>query len=113
MACEVIPSAEKFGLTCEQARIMLHRQHGQCAICRKRFRPGRPAVVDHHHETGLVRGLLCSACNYTLGQLHEDRGWLRRAASYLVAPPAPLHLEQRVYTPGSPGAAGLVNEEDL
>lgn len=108
-----IPSATKFGLTEAEAEVMLQRQDRRCSICQKPFRPGRPPVIDHHHETGLVRGLLCSACNYTLGQLHEDRAWLRRAAEYLMAPPAPVHLGRRVYTPGSPGAAGLVQEEDL
>lgn len=40
-------------------------------------------VVDHDHETGKVRGLVCHNCNRALGLLHDDVDNFRRAISYL------------------------------
>jgi hypothetical protein len=40
-------------------------------------------VVDHSHETGAVRGLLCHNCNRALGLIHDDAAVLRRAAEYI------------------------------
>lgn len=41
-----------------------NRQNGMCAVCREA--PGQ--VLDHDHDTGLVRGLLCKSCNRREGQ---------------------------------------------
>lgn len=41
-----------------------NRQGGLCAVCRER--PGQ--VIDHDHDTGLARGLLCRSCNVQEGQ---------------------------------------------
>jgi hypothetical protein len=40
-------------------------------------------VVDHDHETGEVRGLLCNRCNTGLGFFADNRGYMRRALTYL------------------------------
>lgn len=63
---------------------------GCCPLCLAPYsdRPARRAAIDHDHATGLVRGAPCSACNYRLGQLHDDLDWLRRAVQYLTDPPA-------------------------
>lgn len=54
-----------FGITIEEYDRMLSEQDGLCAICRK---PpiNRRLAVDHDHDTGLVRGLLCPPCNRAL-----------------------------------------------
>jgi hypothetical protein len=106
-----VTNAAKFGLTEGEAARLMALQQDACAVCRKKFRPGRPPVVDHHHVTGRVRGLLCSPCNRQLGYLHEDVGWLTRAADYVTYPPAGRYLDRPVYTPGSAGAAGLTPKE--
>jgi len=51
---------------------------GQCPICRK---PDRKLRCDHNHETGKIRGWLCTTCNSFLGPTGHDR--VRRAAEYL------------------------------
>lgn len=51
-------------------------QGGKCKICDKLH-------VDHNHETGQVRGLLCSSCNTSLGLIQEDRVVIMRMLKYL------------------------------
>jgi len=73
----------------QQYRALLIKQKGKCAICRKDFGHisclGLKAklAVDHDHETGRVRGLLCGKCNRGLGWFGDDPKLLRRAADYL------------------------------
>lgn len=75
----------KFGITRIEYDAWLKRQHFKCAICRTHMNLlSRSLAVDHDHETGTVRGLLCSACNTALGLIKEDPVWLRAAAKYLL-----------------------------
>jgi hypothetical protein len=74
----------KYGLTPEQYDQMLESQGGGCAICGKP--PGDTALhVDHCHETGRVRGLLCFSCNAGLGQFKHDPDLLYSAMTYAGA----------------------------
>ena len=78
----------KFGITPEQYDAMLKEQGGVCAICREpetgRNRAGAVSLaVDHDHETGLVRGLLCNTCNRGIGLLKDRPDILRSALQYL------------------------------
>src|SRR2546423_5792224 len=57
----------KFGLTLEEYDEMLAAQEGGCAICGEAPEEGKILHIDHDHETGLVRGLLCQRCNHGLG----------------------------------------------
>lgn len=65
---------------------MLARQDGRCAICRTTFPGGRWGHfhVDHEHETGAVRGLLCTVCNIGLGYFDDSADRLAQAAAYLT-----------------------------
>ena len=58
---------------------MLKDQCYICPICQDK----RAEHVDHDHETGRVRGILCFACNAALGQMRDRPDALRRAADYL------------------------------
>lgn len=80
-----------YGITIDQYDTMLAAQGGGCAICDRKDsgipqRAGRRDCafhVDHCHETGEVRGLLCRACNSALGNLMDSPDLCRRAARYL------------------------------
>ena len=75
----------QFGISVEQYDAILAAQGGGCAICGSADadRRGHRLHIDHCHTTGVVRGILCAACNTTLGKFGDDAGRLRRAADYL------------------------------
>jgi len=67
---------------------MLEKQGGVCAVCKRpetaRNQYGiKRLAVDHDHETGKVRGLLCSKCNTGLGALDDNTGRLQACINYL------------------------------
>ncbi|MBM3661163.1 MAG: hypothetical protein FJW95_16895 [Actinobacteria bacterium] len=64
---------------------MLEAQGGGCAICGRPEPEGGSLHVDHDHETGAVRGLLCFRCNGALGNLDENVERLADAIAYLDA----------------------------
>jgi hypothetical protein len=74
-----------YGITHADYERMLVEQGGCCAIC------GTPAPVgikkyfsvDHDHETGRVRQLLCDLCNNGLGRFKDDIDLLKKAVAYL------------------------------
>lgn len=75
---------------------MFDLQHGKCAICGT-DKPGkreRRFHVDHDHDSGTVRGLLCSPCNLGIGQLQHSRDILWAAIEYLDKPLAVAGTER-------------------
>jgi len=65
---------------------MYAEQRGSCAICGKgEAENGKALAVDHDHESGVVRGLLCDHCNLALGRFQDSPEILRRALDYLGA----------------------------
>jgi hypothetical protein len=64
---------------------LLALQHGRCAICRATT-PGTRGTwrVDHDHETGQVRGLLCDGCNRGIGSMQDDPAILMAAGRYVM-----------------------------
>lgn len=71
----------RYGIDIDAYESLLEQQGGVCAICDSP--PGkRPLDVDHDHDTGVVRGLLCPRCNTALGTA-EQPGWLDRTTRYL------------------------------
>ena len=71
-----------YGLTVMAADALIKGAGNRCMICRKRER-GMRLSIDHCHLTGIVRGVLCRACNTVLGAMADDPKLLRRAADYL------------------------------
>lgn len=61
----------KYDLTIEQYDEMLKQQDGRCAICKQLPKDGRYLLVDHDHQTGKTRALLCDSCNARLGYLER------------------------------------------
>jgi len=84
---------ERFGLDRNEYEKLLRIQDNKCAICNKpqnerinkknRESIPRSLHVDHNHETGKVRGLLCGNCNRGLGTFKEDVNLLELAIAYL------------------------------
>lgn len=78
-----------YGITLEEFNRLHAEQHGLCAICQKpetmvsRKWGLRALSVDHDHDTGVVRGLLCSNCNMGIGHLKDSLPLLRAAVTYL------------------------------
>lgn len=70
----------RYGLTLAEYDAMLSQQDGRCGICRRTT--SNNLYVDHNHETGEVRGLLCHACNVKLISI-EDRAFRSAAMKYL------------------------------
>ena len=75
----------KFGITVEQYEEMLEAQGGGCAICGRAPRSDISLHVDHDHEGGEVRGLLCFPCNQALGLMGDEPSRCVAAATYLDA----------------------------
>lgn len=73
-----------FGITLDDYNKMREDQKCSCKICGKHEDEERQAlVVDHSHDTGKVRGLLCSNCNRALGMFKDDITVLQKAIKYL------------------------------
>lgn len=78
----------EYGVPYAEYERMLIAHAGRCAICGEPFDPRlcEPAL-DHCHETGLVRGLLCTFCNHALAGIERD-GFVENARAYLGEPNA-------------------------
>ncbi len=73
-----------YGITLDDYNKMFAEQEGKCSICgTHQCATGRALAVDHDHETGKVRGLLCSNCNTALGKFNDDVELLKKAIDYL------------------------------
>lgn len=72
----------KYKLTPAEYDELLRRQDGVCAIC-YRGNNGKRFHVDHCHDQGHVRGLLCSPCNTGIGHFQDNTSRLERAIEYI------------------------------
>jgi hypothetical protein len=62
-----------YGLTADEFDALMQDQGGRCASCEDDFGPAAHDVhVDHCHQSGKVRGILCRHCNIALGHLRDD-----------------------------------------
>ena len=69
-----------FGITLEDFNRMFKEQNGKCKICSKGLIKPH---VDHNHDTGKVRGLLCNQCNRGLGFFNDNYQLLDKALYYI------------------------------
>lgn len=89
---------KKYGIGLKEYEEMLAAQNGVCAICLReetridhRTKKVSRLAIDHDHKTGIVRALLCQACNVSLGAFSDDPDRLSQAIAYLER-----HTPQRI-----------------
>jgi len=73
----------KYGITVAEYERLYTEQLGRCAICVDPLAEVK-VCVDHDHETGAVRGLLCNRCNQGLGYFRDSAGIMNAAVRYLM-----------------------------
>ena len=76
-----------FGIGRKEYFKMLKEQDNKCKICNSTDHKNKNNTkfhIDHCHETGKIRGLLCDACNRALGFLQDDVERINKAAEYVA-----------------------------
>lgn len=74
-----------YGISLEQYNQLLEQQEHKCNICgthRDEFK--KDLAVDHCHDTGIVRGLLCKNCNTGIGNFKDDIDIMKKAIEYIM-----------------------------
>lgn len=74
-----------YGITLEYYNALFIQQSGKCVCGKHQSELDRALVVDHNHETKVVRGLLCPGCNLAIGNAKENPETLIVLANYLRA----------------------------
>lgn len=72
----------RYGITLQEYNKLLKKQNGVCAICKK-TEINRKLSVDHNHETGKIRGLLCQKCNAGIGMFQDNIKLFQNVIGYL------------------------------
>lgn len=72
----------KYGISVDEYEILAGLQNHECKICGASD-PERLLVVDHCHETGAVRGLLCDKCNVSIGRLGDTIESIEKVLAYM------------------------------
>lgn len=78
----------KYGMSLEEYDKLFEEQTDLCAICNETSKS--TLHVDHDHDTGVVRGLLCGSCNKALGLFKDDPARIEQAVYYLTKYDRPL-----------------------
>lgn len=68
-----------YSIDANKFRELISRHGNMCGICGSEEK----LFIDHNHETGLVRGLLCSKCNFGIGNFNESIPAMIKAIQYL------------------------------
>lgn len=110
----------RYGIALETYEAMVVATDGKCPVCGEV--PGPPwnkFDVDHDHETGRVRGLLCRGCNLALGGARDNPAILRALADYLEAHHATPVVDQPPpviptrYAKGETHGMAMLNEAQV
>lgn len=75
--------SKTYGLEPGEYETLYKEQGGKCFICQRATGRTKRLAVDHDHDTGLVRGLLCGPCNKLVGYFRNSPETFLRAAAYL------------------------------
>lgn len=81
---ELLRRVRRYGLTVEQYDAIWERQGRRCGICGVTEPTKKGWVIDHCHDTGIVRGILCSRCNVGIGMLGDSEANVAKAGWYLA-----------------------------
>jgi len=73
----------RYGIDLKDYEEMLASQQNKCFVCPTVHEEGLPLHVDHCHDTGIVRGLLCQKCNWALGMTNDNTDTLRGLIDYI------------------------------
>lgn len=73
----------QFGITLEVFHKMKESQNDKCKICSTKFNSENIIQVDHNHDTGKVRALLCRNCNWGIGHFKDSPLLLTKAIEYI------------------------------
>jgi hypothetical protein len=79
-----VRALKTYGISEAEYEAKLTEQAGCCKLCGDPPIPGKRLCVDHDHDTGVVRGLLCRRCNLLLGLARENVELLLRMVGYLL-----------------------------
>lgn len=85
-ATQAAQRQKRYGLSQEDYDTLLRKQDFKCAICGSADSGRKDSdifAVDHDHQTGHIRGLLCGPCNVGLGMMRDDPARLDKAKAYL------------------------------
>ena len=80
----------RYGISQKDYDKILIAQDNRCAICQQEWVSKHPLYVDHDHNTGKARGLLCAKCNFTVGLV--EKGDINKVTIYLENALARLEL---------------------
>lgn len=82
--------SQTYGLERGEYEKLYNFQGGLCALCRRANGKAKRLAVDHDHNTGEPRGLLCGPCNKMLGHGRDQLAFFRRVIDYLSISPYKL-----------------------
>lgn len=81
----LVRKAREYNIDFEELQTLVNNANGFCEICKRE--PIKWLVVDHCHDTMLVRGILCERCNQALGLFADNPEYLENAIKYLSKEP--------------------------
>ena len=75
----------KYGISLKEKEEILKEQNNRCGVCNKKFSDKYPLIpcIDHCHNTGIIRGILCKKCNLGLGLFKDNTENLKNAQLWL------------------------------
>ncbi len=75
----------RYGITSYEYNNLLESQNSKCGICgMDQNKLKKRLHVDHNHNTGEIRGLICKSCNLAIGLIKDDISILNKMIKYLV-----------------------------